>query len=205
MSAQPLPYYTIEEYLELEEKADYKSEYLDGRILAMSGGTPKHSAIGSNIGREMGNLLKRGPCQVYNSDLRVTIMQTGLMTYPDITVVCGEQHFHPRDKDSLINPTVLFEVLPPSTEPYDRVEKWAHYQKLDSLQAYVLVSQTEARVEQYARLEDSSWKFTVVEGLAASLFLPSLGCALPLAEVYDRVTFGKAGRPEGTAESRGGP
>ena len=104
MSAQPAPFYTPEQYLELEDDADYKSEYLSGRIVAMAGGSPEHSAIGNNIGREMGNLLKRGPCQVFNSDLRVTVMQTGLKTYPDVTVVCGEQHRHPLDKNSIINP-----------------------------------------------------------------------------------------------------
>ncbi len=101
MSAQPLPFYTPEQYLELEQDADCKSEYLSGQIFAMAGGSPEHSAIGNNIGREMGNLLKRGPCQVFNSDLRVTVMQSGLMTHPDVTVVCGEQHRHPLDRNSI--------------------------------------------------------------------------------------------------------
>jgi Uma2 family endonuclease len=189
MSAQPKPYYTPEQYLELEQDAEYKSEYLSGQIFAMAGGSPEHSAIGNNIGREMGNLLKRGPCEVFNSDLRVTVMQTGLMTYPDVTVICGEQHRHPLDRHSLINPTVLFEVFSPMTEADDRGEKWAHYRRLDSLQEYILVSQDKPLVEQYVRQDDGSWKFTAVEGLAASLFLPSLGSSLPLSEVYDKVTF----------------
>ena len=192
MSAQPLPFYTPEQYLELEERSDHKSDYLSGQIFAMAGGSPEHSAIGSNLCREMGNLLKRGPCQVFNSDLRVTIMQSGLMTHPDVTVICGEQHRHPLDKNSIINPTVLFEVLSPSTEAYDRGEKWAHYRQMDSLQEYILVSQNKARMEQYVRQDDGSWKFTAVAGLAASLLLPSLGCSLPLAEVYDKVTLQEA-------------
>ena len=189
MSAQPVPFYTPEQYIELEKTSEFKSEYLSGQIFAMAGGSPEHSAIGNNIGREMGNLLKREPCQVFNSDLRVTIMQSGLMTHPDVSVVCGEQHRHPLDKNSIINPTVLFEVLSPTTEAYDRGEKWAHYRRLDSLQEYILVSQNKARVEQYVRQDDSSWKFRAVEGLAASLFLPSLGCSLPLSEVYDKVSL----------------
>ena len=191
MSAQSIPFHTPEQYIELEENSKFKSEYLSGQIFAMAGGSPEHSAIGNNIGREMGNLLKRGPCQVFNSDLRVTIMQTSLMTHPDVTVVCREQHRHPLDKNSSINPTVLFEVLSPTTEAYDRGEKWAHYRRLDSLQEYLLVSQNKARVEQYVR-QDDSWKFMAVEGLAASLLLPSLGCSLALAEVYDKVTFEEA-------------
>ena len=191
MSAQSIPFHTPEQYIELEENSEFKSEYLSGQIFAMAGGSPEHSAIGNNIGREMGNLLKRGPCQVFNSDLRVTIMQTSLMTHPDVTVVCREQHRHPLDKNSSINPTVLFEVLSPTTEACDRGEKWAHYRRLDSLQEYLLVSQNKACVEQYVR-QDDSWKFMAVEGLAASLLLPSLGCSLALAEVYDKVTFEEA-------------
>ena len=201
MSAQPRPYYTPEQYLELEQETDYKSEYLSGQIFAMAGGSPEHSAIGNNIGREMGNLLKRGPCQVFNSDLRVTVMQSGLMTYPDVTIVCGEQHRHPLDRHSIINPTVLFEVLSPTTEAYDRGEKWAHYRRLDSLQEYILVSQNKARAEQYVRQDDGSWKFTAEEGLAASLFLPSLGCSLPLSEVYDKIDFEETAPQEEVTDS----
>ncbi len=189
MSAQPAPFYTPEQYLELEQDADYKSEYLSGQIFAMAGGSPEHSAIGNNIGGEMRSLLRGTPCAVFNSDLRVTVMQSGLMTHPDVTVVCGEQHRHPLDRHSIINPTVLFEVLSPTTEAYDRGEKWAHYRRLDSLQEYILVSQNKARVEQYVRQDDGSWKFTAAEGVEASLWLPSPGCTLPLAEIYDRVTF----------------
>ena len=189
MSAQATPFITPEQYLELEEQAAFKSEYLSGQIFAMAGGTPAHSAIGSDIVREAGGRLRRSPCQVYNSDLRVTVMQTGLITYPDVTAVRGEQHFHPRDRNSLINPTVLFEVLSESTEGYDRGEKWAHYRRLDSLREYVLVSQDKARVEHYVRQDDGSWNFTAADGLDGRLTLPTLDCTLSLADIYDRVTF----------------
>jgi len=156
MSAQSLPFYTPEQYLELERNTDYKNEFISGQIFAMSGGTPTHSLLGANLAREVGNALKSQPCRTYNSDLRVTVMQTGLKTYPDVTVVCGDPYFHPLDKDSIINPTVVFEVLLPSTEGYDRGEKWAHYRRLDSLQEYVLVSQDKACVEKYERQNDGS-------------------------------------------------
>ena len=189
MSAQPLPYHTLEQYVKLEDEATYKSEFISGRIYAMSGGTPKHSAIGSNIGREMGNLLKREPCQVYNSDLRVGIMPLDVETYPDVTIVCGEPHLNPFDKNSIINPAVIFEVLSPSTERYDRGEKWAYYRRLDSLQEYVLVSQDKPQVEQYVRQESGLWTYAAVEGLETTSVLSVLGITLALSEIYDKITF----------------
>ena len=202
MSAQPKPFYTPEHYVELERKAEFKSEYLSGQIFAMAGGSPKHSALISNVNGSAWSRLRGSSCQVYNNDLRITIMQTGLKTYPDVTVVCGEAHFHPLDKDSIINPTVLFEVLSPTTEAYDRGEKWAHYQQLDSLQEYILVSQHKAQVEHYVRQDDGSWKFTAASDLGAKIPLPSLGCELLLAEIYDRVTFEESSP---IAESAGEP
>lgn len=187
MSAQPLPYYTIEQYAEMEESAPYKSEFIAGRIYAMSGGTPTHSAVAANISGEMRNLLRHGPCQVYNSDLRVGIMPLDLETYPDVTIVCGEPHVNPFDKNSIINPTVIFEVLSPSTERYDRGEKWEHYQRLDSLQEYLLVSQHKPRIEHYVRQDNGTWVFTSTEGMDAVVMV--LGASLALAEVYDKITF----------------
>jgi len=187
MSAQLLPYYTIEQYADLEESAPYKSEFIAGRIYAMSGGTPSHSAVAANISGEMRNLLRHGPCQVYNSDLRVGIMPLDVETYPDVTIVCGEPHENPFDKNSIINPTVIFEVLSPSTERYDRGEKWEHYQRLDSLQEYLLVSQHKPKVEHYVRRDDNAWVFKSTEGLDAAVTV--IGASLSLAEVYDKITF----------------
>ena len=189
MSAQPLPYYTMEQYAALEDEAEYKSEFIAGRIYAMSGGTPKHSLIAGNIIRELGNLLKRGPCQVYTSDLRIGIMPIDVETYPDVTIVCGEPHVNPFDKNSIINPSVIFEVLSPSTERYDRGEKWARYRRLDSLEEYILVSQDKPEVEQYIRQDSGLWSYKAVEGLDAASVLTVLGAVLPLAEIYDRITF----------------
>ena len=179
----------MEQYAALEDEATYKSEFIAGRIYAMSGGTPKHSAIAANISGEMRNLFKKGPCQVYNSDLRVGIMPLDVETYPDVTLVCGELHVNPFDKNSVINPSVIFEVLSPSTEAYDRGEKWARYRRLDSLEEYLLVSQDRPQVEQYIRQEDGTWKFTYVEGLEAASTVTVLGVTLSLTEVYDKITF----------------
>ena len=187
MSAQPLPYYTIEQYAELEEGAPYKSEFIAGRIYAMSGGTPSHSLIAGNIILELGNKLKGGPCKVYTSDLRVGIMPIDVEAYPDVTIVCGEPRINPFDKNSIINPSVVFEVLSPSTERYDRGEKREHYQRLDFLQEYLLVSQHKPKIEHYVRQGDSTWVFKSTEGLDAAVTI--LGASLSLAEVYDKITF----------------
>lgn len=189
MSVQPLPDYTLEQYAVLEETASYKSEFISGRIYAMSGGTPKHSLISGNIILGLGSKLIGGPCKVYTSDLRVGIMPIDVETYPDVTVVCGEPHVNPFDKNSVINPSVIFEVLSPSTEVYDRGEKWAHYRRLDSLEEYLLVSQDKPQIEQYIRQEDGTWKFTYVEGLEVGSAVTVLGVTLALAEVYDKITF----------------
>ncbi len=180
----------MEQYAALEDAADYKSEFIAGRIYAMSGGSPNHSFIASNIGGEMRSLLRGQPCRVSNSDLRVGIMPIDVETYPDVTIVCGELHINPFDKNSVINPSVIFEVLSPSTERYDRGEKWARYRRLDSLQEYILVSQDTPQVEQYIRQDDDTWKFTFAEGLDGSITV--LGVTLLLTEVYDRVTFPEA-------------
>ena len=201
MSAQPLPYYTLEQYAAMEETALYKSEFISGRIHAMSGGTPKHSAIGNNIGREVGNLFKHSPCQVFNSDLRIGIMPLDVETYPDVTIVCGEPHVNPFDKNSIINPSVIFEVLSPSTERYDRGEKWARYRRLDSLEEYLLVSQDKPQVEQYIRQEDGTWKFLSVEGREAGNAVIVLGVTLSLAEIYDRITFEEAADSRATNDA----
>ena len=179
----------MEQYAALENEAAYKSEFIAGRIHAMSGGTPKHSAISANIIAEVGRLFKRGPCQVFTSDLRVGIMPLDVETYPDVTIVCGDPHLNPFDKNSVINPSVIFEVLSPTTEAYDRGDKWARYRRLDSLEEYLLVSQDKPQIEQYIRQEDGTWKFIYVEGLEPASAVTVLGVTLSLVEVYDKITF----------------
>lgn len=180
---------TPEEYLALEEDAEFKSEYISGEIFAMAGATPRHVAINGNIARILGNQCVDRPCQTYANDLRVTVPATGLRTYPDVVAVCGEQQFHPDDKNSLTNPTVLVEVLSPKTEMFDRGEKFAHYRRLESLQEYVLVAQDRMRVEHYARQTDGRWLFAELSEPSQVLSLASVDCQIAVSEIYDKVAF----------------
>jgi Uma2 family endonuclease len=189
MVTQPNPYFTPEEYLALEREADYKSEYLDGQIYAMAGGSPEHNAIGANLLGALVPQLRGGPCRSFTSDQRVKLEETGLYTYPDITIVCGERHFDDARRDTLLNPTLIIEVLSDSTEAYDRGEKFAHYRRVESLREYVLVSQNRPRIERYLRQPDGTWNYAAVDGLESEIRLDSIGCLLRLAEVYDGISF----------------
>lgn len=184
-----MPRLTPEEYLALERTADIKSEYLDGEMFAMSGASRWHNLITGNLTGELSTQLKKCPCEVYSSDLRVHIPATGLYTYPDVAVVCGEPRFEDEQLDTLLNPRILVEVLSPTTEGYDRGKKFEHYQSIDSLAEYLLVDQTRPRVEHYVRQDGNQWLLTVFEGLQATVTLPSIQCGLALAEVYDKVAF----------------
>lgn len=178
---------TEAEYLEIERRAEFKSEFFDGEMFAMAGGSPAHSLIASNLIGELRARLKGGACLVYNGDLRVKIEATGLFTYPDVAVVCGQRLF--LDGDTLLNPTVIAEVLSDSTEAYDRGKKFEHYRQIAALQEYLLVSQKEPRLEQFIRKPEGAWEFRETVGLDARLELPSLSVALPLAEVFANVEF----------------
>jgi Uma2 family endonuclease len=190
MDAQSKPHLTPEEYLAVERHAEIRSEYLDGEMFAMTGGSLQHNLIVSNLIRELSLQLKKRPCQVYPSDLRVHVPATGLYTYPDVIVVCGEPQIEDQHLDILLNPTLIVEVLSPTTEAYDRGKKFEHYRTIESLAEYLLVVQEEPRVEQYLRQDGNRWLLTAMAGLEGSLALPSIQCELSLAEVYDKVTFG---------------
>lgn len=190
MDAQAKPHLTPEEYLEIERQSEVRSEYLDGEMFAMTGGSVRHNLIITNLVRELSLQLKPRPCQVFSSELRVHIPTTGLYTYPDIVVVCGEMHLEDQFFDTLLNPTVLMEVLSPSTEAYDRGKKFEHYRSIPSLAEYLLIAQDEPRVEQYVRQEGNRWLLTAMTGLEATLALPSIQCELALAEVYNKASFG---------------
>jgi Uma2 family endonuclease len=184
--------YSPEEYLALERKAEYKSEYLNGRIIAMSGASRWHNLIAGNLYRELSQQLRGRPCEAYTSDLRVKVSSTGLYTYPDITVACGDILFEDAEIDTLINPNVIVEVLSPSTEAYDRGEKFAHYRRLESLQEYVLVSQDRVRIEYYVR-QGTQWVFSEASTLDETVRLGSIGCDLILRDIYEKVEFPESG------------
>lgn len=178
-----------EEYLARERLAAFKSEYLDGDVYAMAGGSPEHNTISVNVSGELRARLKGTPCQVFSSDMKVQTNPSGLCSYPDVTVVRGEPIFGDDHKDVLVNPAVLFEVLSPSTEAFDRGAKFERYQQITSLTNYVLINQNKARAEHFARQAPNKWLLESVAGSEAALFLPSLGVSVPLAEVYECVTF----------------
>jgi len=188
MAVQAQRRYSPEEYLALERQAAHKSEYVNGFIFAMAGASREHNLIAGNVFGELRNQFKGRPCEPYMSDMRVKVSATGLYTYPDVVAVCGERRFEDAEVDTLLNPTVLVEVLSASTEAYDRGDKFSHYLRLESLQEYVMIAQDKVRVEHYLRQEDD-WRFTVIDDRDGTLSLPSIGCELSLREIYDRVEF----------------
>ena len=189
MSAQPQPRLTPEQYLEIERAAETRSEFFNGRMYAMSGGSYNHVRIIGNLAFELRNSMKQRPCEVVTSDLRVRVSPGGLYTYPDVSVVCGEPKFADDQKDTLLNPVFLAEVLSPSTEAYDRGFKSAQYRKLESLQEYALISQAEPRVEVFRRQPGGDWLLSEAAGLDAACSFDSVGCRIALADVYGKVTF----------------
>lgn len=187
MSSQAKQRYTPEEYLALERQAQCKSEYYAGEIFAMAGASRWHNLIVTNVVREISLQLKGRPCTTYPSDMRVKVSPTGLYTYPDVTVVCGDAQFEDTQQDTLLNPTLIVEVLSESTEAYDRGGKFAYYRKLPSLLEYVLIAQTKPHVEHYVRQPDNRWLLAEADQLHDAIHLPSIDCRLALAEVYDKV------------------
>ena len=187
MSSRPERWISPEDYLLAERQAETKSEYLDGQVFAMAGASRKHNLIVVNVLVALGGQLRGGPCEVYPSDMRVRVTATGLYTYPDVTVVCGTPELEDVHGDTLLNPTLLVEVLSDSTERTDRGRKAVHYRRLATLQEYLLVSQSEARIERYRRAGEGEWRLTEALALDDVLELDSIGCTLPLRDVYERV------------------
>lgn len=192
-AAQPKVHLSPAEYYRRERMAELKSEYFAGEVFAMAGGTVNHSRVKTNVTLSIGSALlkKGGGCLPFDSDLRVKVSQTGLRTYPDLTVICGPVETDPEDDraETAINPTLIVEVLSDSTERYDRGTKFNHYQTVATLKQYVLVSQDQPLVETYLRQPDGTWQYAAVAGLDAVASLLSLDIALPLAELYMGVTF----------------
>jgi Uma2 family endonuclease len=182
------PRYTPQEYVALERKAAYKSEYINGFIFAMAGASHRHNLIVVNVAREVSLQFKGRPCEIYVSDMRVNVSETGLYTYPDVVALCDEPRFEDAELDTLLNPSVIVEVLSESTEAYDRGEKFAHYRRLASLAEYVLIAQDKIRVEHYAR-QGEQWVLSEISDPGGTLHLASVGCDLALREIYDRVEF----------------
>jgi Uma2 family endonuclease len=183
-----VPSLFVAEYLRIERAADFHSEFYLGEMFAMAGDSPKHSRIKTNVLTQLNTQLKAKPCVSFDSDLRIRC-RTGLYTYPDASVVCGELEFDDEPQDTVLNPTVIVEVLSKATEAYDRGKKFDYYQPIPSLREYVLVSQDEPKIQRFERNEDGTWTLTPVTGMDQSLRLKSMEVELSLAEVFDRVDF----------------
>lgn len=198
MSAQRKSYVTPQEYLEMERAADYKSEYFAGEIYAMAGASPRHVMIVTNTAAAFVGRLRSKECYTYSSDLRLLVSPAGLYTYPDIVVVCGKPLYDDAREDTLLNPSLIVEVLSPSTEAYDRGAKFSQYRKLESLTDYLLISQDRALVEHYVPQPTadaasdpsvSKWLLTAYQGTGNTVTISSIGIELPLDEIYDKVEW----------------
>ena len=180
--------YTWDVYLALERESSIKHEFLDGEIFAMAGGTPEHAALGAAVLIELGTQLKGKPCRAYSSDLSVRALSTGLATYPDATVVCGELQRDPSAPNVVLNPAVLVEVTSDSTESYDRAEKFEHYRTIPSLAEYVLVSHRERLIEVFRRSPSGDWSRSEAR-TGSQARVESIGCLLEVDAIYEGVAL----------------
>lgn len=192
MNPQTQPRLTAEDYLAIERSAEFKSEFYDGETFAMSGASRSHNTIVLNVGSEIRQQLKPRPCRAFVSDMRVKVDPTGLYTYPDLIVVCDKEQFDDTHFDTLLNPTLIIEVLSDSTEAYDRGRKFEHYRTLESLTEYVLIAQNRPHIESYRRQANHEWLLTECTGLEGVFRLQSIDCTLALAEIYDKVELQSA-------------
>lgn len=191
MSSQVKIHYAPNEYLALERQAEHKSEYFNGEIFAMTGASRRHNLVAGNVFAALHLQLRKRPCEIYPSDMRVKVSPTGLYTYPDVVVVCGEPLFDDEQRDTLLNPTVLVEVLSKSTASYDRGEKFEHYRKLASLLEYLVIAQNKYHVEHYMRQQDNQWLLAETDDIQQTVHLSSIECDLALTDIYDKVEIDK--------------
>jgi Uma2 family endonuclease len=187
MSTQAKPFLTPEQYLEIERKAEYKSEYFQGEMFAMGGASRTHNRLVAHLVRELDQQLRSSPCETYPSDMRVQVTATGLYTYPDVVVVCGEPQLADKHFDTLLNPTLIVEILSPSTESYGRGRKFDHYETIESLQHYLLVASDRVHAELFTRQPGGDWLRRSAKRLEDAVELPAIGCRLLLADVYEKV------------------
>lgn len=175
---------SVNEYLELENSATQKHELIEGEIYAMTGTTRMHNRIVGNIFAYLHPLMKGKLCKLYFSDIRVHVEMTDLITYPDLVITCGEELLRDTYKDTLLNPKCIIEVLSDSTEKYDRGEKFSHYQKIENLTEYILVSQNKFTVESYIRDKNNKWIYSIQEGQKSILTINTIDINIPLETIY---------------------
>jgi Uma2 family endonuclease len=187
VASNPVTKVTEEQYLAMDRAAEFRSEFLDGEIIAMSGGSMRHADVQANVIGELFAALRGSDCRVYSSDFRVRVSKTRMYAYPDVSVVRGKPVLADERQDVLLNPAVIFEILSPSTEKYDRGVKFQHYRTIDSLKDYILVGQDAIRVEHYTRGDDNTWTLHDNQRLEEELKIASIAVSLPLSRIYDRV------------------
>ena len=180
--------FTPEEYLALEEKAEYRSEYVDGYIFKLAGGTEAHQDITLNIATQFKTEL-RGRCKTYASEMKVWVEKAQTYFYPDVTIVCGERKFHKGNTGIVENPILLVEVLSKSTEDYDKNDKFFTYQNIESFQEYVLISQHKPIVQRYVKQKNGDWVIKATIGLKSKVYFESVDVELSLGDIYDLVEF----------------
>lgn len=189
MSAATKPKMTVAQYLAIERQNDFKSEFYRGEMFAMAGASREHNGIKENMIIRLGAQLLGGPCRSFSSDQRVAVDRTGLYTYPDIVIVCGQPEYSPEDRDTLVNPQVIIEILSPSTEAYDRGAKFRNYQQLPSVREYVLVSQDQMSIDRFVRQPNGDWLLTGFNGPESLLSLATVEARIPLSDIYANVEF----------------
>lgn len=193
MSAAVKKRATAEEYLRLERAAEFKSEFYNGEIIAMAGASRFHNGVKENLAIQIGNQIWKGSCQSFSSETKVYVDRTGNYFYPDILIVCDEPVSQDRNHDVLLNPTVVIEVLSPSTENFDRGMKMLNYQRIPSLHEYLVVYQDQPLIQHYAKQADDTWIQTRLEGMSATLTLLEGKVVIPLADIYNRIEFTEDG------------
>jgi Uma2 family endonuclease len=189
VSSQAIPHLSPEQYLEIERNAEFRSEYLNGQMFAMSGGTINHARIVKNALLRLDEQLRGQPCEAAASDLRLFSERYQVFTYPDVVVACGPVRFQDERRDTIIDATLVIEVLSPSTANYDRGEKFAFYQSLPSFRDYLLIAQNAVRAEHRSRRPDGCWLLRQFSSTEDEIKLESIGCSLRLGSLYDRVEF----------------
>ena len=187
MSAIPQNLLSAEDYLAFERQSEFRHEYYRGEIFQMSGASREHNLIVTNSVTAINTRLRGRNCETYSNDMRVYMPVTGLYTYPDVVVVCGEPKFLDSEFDTLLNPVVLIEALSPSTADYDRGKKFWHYQSIESLREYLLIAQDEVKIEHLVKQPDGRWSVSEYNSPEATIELPSIQISLKASEIYERV------------------
>ncbi len=181
--------YTVEEYLELEEKSESKNQFYKGEIFGMSGGSFNHNIISGNFFVELKTAFRGKKCNVFNSDMKVQVKANGLFTYPDLSAVCGEIEFTSQKKNAITNPTLIVEVLSKSTSDYDRGSKFTLYREVPELENYILIDQFSAHIEYFYKNENGFWVLEEFRKLSDTLKIHSLNLEIPLSEIYEEVVW----------------